>query len=187
MIVTMTTMVVSSMGQLFHTGTDLYADLVPSLLDPDAHADLGAPDPVVRAAMAATRDADDPREAYLDAVVALCTARFFMPVMGEGRELGAVKLTNAQGRTALLAFTGIDSLTAWDARARPVPGHLDDLAATVTEAGADVLLLDVAGPTPVVLGPELLGPLEEGRRLVRTGDGFAWLSLVEAPGPSAAT
>ena len=57
-----------------------------------------------------------------------------MPVMAdEEGEIGAVKLTNKLGNTALLASTGIDSLTAWDSRARPVPGRLPDLAATVTE------------------------------------------------------
>jgi len=98
-----------------------------------------------------------------------------MPVMTDAEgEIGAVKLTNEQGSTALLAFTGIDSLTAWDSRARPVPGRLPELAATVTEVGADALLLDVAGPAPLVIGSDVLKPIEGGRRLVKLDDGWGW-------------
>lgn len=155
---------------------------VPSLL-PSA-GDLGEPDERVREAMAAATD----RQGYLDAVAALCGCRLFMPVMAPGsrtsdggtgvQESGAVLLTNEQGSTALLAFTGADSMVAWDSRARPVPGTLDDLAATVEEAGAEALLVDVAGPVPLVIGPDLLSPLAQGRRLVRLRDGgYGWLKV----------
>lgn len=155
---------------------------VPSLLP--SGGDLGEPDEGVRKAMAAATD----RRGYLDAVVALCGCRLFMPMMAPGsrtsdggtgvQESGAVLLTNAQGSTALLAFTGADSMVAWDSRARPVPGTLDDLAATVGEVGAEALLVDVAGPVPLVLGPDLLAPLSQGGRLVRLRDrGYGWLKV----------
>ena len=141
--------------------------------------DRGDADPRVRAALAAclTDDPDTYRNAYLEAISTLCAGvRLFMPVMtDEVGEIGAVKLTNGQGSTALLAFTGIDSLTAWDSRARPVPGPLPDLAATVTEVQADALLIDVAGPAPLVLGPDVLGPIEHGGKLVKFADGWGWV------------
>ncbi len=110
---------------------------------------MGDADPRARAVLA-TCLTDDPevyRQSYLEAVSTLCAGvRLFMPVMAdEEGEIGAVKLTNKLGNTALLAFTGIDSLTAWDSRARPVPGRLPDLAATVTEVAADALLIACGG------------------------------------------
>lgn len=96
----------------------------------------------------------------------------------EVNELGAVVLTHPDGTTALLCFTGADAMGEWDARARPVPGHLDDLAATVDEAGAQVLLIDVAGPVPMVIGPDLIAQLSAGRRLVKLDDGgYGWMSV----------
>ncbi|RFT46348.1 SseB family protein [Cutibacterium avidum] len=148
-------------------------------LSPPSGGDRGDAEPRVRAALAACL-ADDPdtyRNAYLEAVSTLCAGvRLFMPVMAdEAGEIGAVKLTNEQGSTALLAFTGIDSLTAWDSRARPVPGLLPDLAATVTEVQAGALLIDAAGPAPLVLGPDVLGPIEHGGKLVKFADGWGWV------------
>lgn len=155
-----------------------------SLLKPGG--DLGGADPRVRAAVAAATT----RTGYLDAVVVLCSSRLLMPVMSPGTpapqgatavtELGAAVLTNEAGESALLCFTGLDSLQAWDARARPVPGTLDDLAATVPQAGATSLLIDVAGPVPMVIGPDLTAPLSQGRRLVRLEGGYGWLQV--APG-----
>lgn len=161
-----------------------------SLLAPGG--DLGDADPLIRAALAAATT----RAGYLDAVVALCSSRLLMPVMSPGTsaprgatqvtELGAAVLTNDSGDSALLCFTGLDALQAWDARARPVPGTLDDLAATVGEAGARSLLIDVAGPVPMVIGPDLIAHLSQGRRLVRLTDGYGWLAVGgdgAGPGP----
>lgn len=74
---------------------------------------MGDADPRARAVLA-TCLTDDPevyRQSYLEAVSTLCAGvRLFMPVMAdEEGEIGAVKLTNKLGNTALLAFTGIDS------------------------------------------------------------------------------
>ena len=87
-------------------------------------------------------------------------------------------MQSATGERALLAFTGLDALRAWDATARLVPCTLDDLAATVAEAGAVALLLDIAGPVPFTLEGEVLAALSSGQRLVEFDDGtFAWASL----------
>lgn len=150
--------------------------------------DHGDADPAVREALRLAGAAQpDPTTGYLRAVVALGGARLLMPIVADGddsmegpdpdrhAEMAAVSLTNATGERALLAFTGLDALTAWNSSARPVPGTLDDVAATVAEAGSDVLLLDVAGPTPFVVGQDLLVELARGRRLVELEDGgFGW-------------
>lgn len=151
-----------------------------SLLDPRRRHDMGEADPAVREALRRASVGPGRGEVsgadHLDAVVALCTARLFMPVVDHEGDLSAVKLTHPTGDTALLAFTGADSLAEWNARARPVPGHLDDMAATVVESGADVLLVDVAGPCPFVVGPELVAELAQGHRLVKLADGYGWLT-----------
>ncbi|MGO4958375.1 SseB family protein [Luteococcus sp. Sow4_B9] len=146
--------------------------------------DRGEADPAVRSAIASASD----QLGYLRAVAALCSSRLLMPIVASGddsmdgpdpgrqAEMAAVSVTNASGERALLAFTGIDALTAWRPDARPVPCTLDDLAATVTEAGASHLLLDGAGPVQFVVGPDLLQELAQGRRLVEIEPGeFGWM------------
>ncbi len=154
------------------------------LAQPNARflGDDGRPDPLVRTAMASVTDA----LSYSRAVVALCASRLLMPIVASGdetsqpdperhAEMAAVTLTDG-GTTHLLAFTGMDALRAWQADARPVPCHLDELAASVEPAGATELLLDLAGPTPMVLGGDLLAMIADGNALVEFEDGdFAWV------------
>lgn len=147
--------------------------------------DRGDADPLVRQLIA---DASDPL-GYARAVVALCTTRLLMPIVATGddtphadpdrhAEMAAVSVTNASGEKALLAFTGIDAQQAWDAAARPVLCTLDDLAATVDEAGAVALVLDIAGPAPFTIEGDMLGPLAAGQRLVEFDDGsFGWVQF----------
>jgi hypothetical protein len=150
--------------------------------------DHGEADPAVRQAIAGS-DEDLP-SSYLRAVAVLCGSRLLMPVVASGddssdgpdpdrrAELAAVSIEAADGRRALLAFTGIDALVAWEPRARPVPATLDDLAATVVETGASALLLDSAGPVPFIIGDDLIAELSAGRRLVELEDGgFGWAYL----------
>lgn len=90
-------------------------------------------------------------------------------------EMAAVSIQAGDGRRALLAFTGLDAVLAWEPAARPVPGTLDELAATVAEAGAEALLVDVAGPVPMVVEAPLLTELAQGHRLWEIGPGeFGW-------------
>ncbi|MCB0911339.1 MAG: SseB family protein [Propionibacteriaceae bacterium] len=159
--------------------------------------DRGEPDPQVRALLAAASD----HEGYLTAVAALCTARFLLPVValgddgGDGpdpdrhAELQAVMLERADGRRALPAFTGVDTLAGWRPDARPVPCRLDELAAAAVEQDAEAVLVDLAGPHPLVVEGDLLAELARGRRLVRLDDGgWAWLfsDLSESGAPIAA-
>jgi hypothetical protein len=150
--------------------------------------DRGDPDPAVRALIA---DAgSDLPTSYLRAVVGLCGARLLLPVVATGddssdgpdpdrhADLAAVSIKAPDGRRALLAFTGIDAVVAWEPRARPVPATLDDVAATVLETGGDALLVDPAGPVPFVIGDDLIAQLAQGRRLVELDDGgFGWAFL----------
>ena len=147
--------------------------------------DRGEPDPEVRALLAvAGRSRDD----YLRAVAALCTARFLLPIVaigddgGDGpdperhAEMRAVLLTTGDGSTGLPVFTGLDALTAWKPDARPVPCRLDEIAATALEAGAVAVLVDLAGPSPVVIEDGLVAELAGARRLVELdGGGWGWL------------
>ena len=96
-----------------------------------------------------------------------------MPV-SSGVEMATVLLTGRDGRQALLAFTGLDSLAAWQADARPVPVGARDAARSALEEQAAALLLDVAGPTPYAVEGEALQGLARGWSVVQTADGPAW-------------
>lgn len=160
-------------------------DHLRSLAQPSVRfaGDVGAADPLVRQALAAAGE----QAGYVRALVALCTARLLLPVVATGdetdhpdpdrhAELGAVTLTD-EGVTHLLAFTGLDSLQAWQRDARPVPCLLDELAASVEPAGATRLLIDVAGPAPLVVAEDVVAQVARGQRLVEFEDGsFAWAS-----------
>lgn len=157
-----------------------------SLAQPNSRfaGDDGSPDPLVRAAMARA----DTQAGYIRALVALCTARLLLPIVASGddggdgpdpnrhAEMAAVTLNDASG-SYLLAFSGYDSLKAWQADARPVPCLLDELCATVEAAGAEKLLIDVAGPIPFVIEGDALRRLADGYRLVEfEGEDFGWVT-----------
>jgi SseB protein N-terminal domain len=147
--------------------------------------DRGEPDPEVRALLAV---AGRSRDEYLRAVAGLCTARFLLPIVAVGddggdgpdperhAEMRAVLLTTGDGTTGLPVFTGLDAFTAWKPDARPVPCRLDEVAATAVEAGAVAVLVDVAGPSPLVIEDGLVAELADARRLVELdGGGWGWL------------
>lgn len=149
--------------------------------------DDGSPDPLTRDAIANARD----QVGYIRALVALCTSRLLMPIVATGDEGGdgpdpdrhaemAAVTLEEDGDVHLLAFTGIDSMRAWNPQARPVPCLLDELCATVAAAGAARLLLDVAGPVPFVIAGEALDLLADGNALVEfENEEFAWVKYAE--------
>lgn len=120
--------------------------------------DTGEPDPALAAALAAY--AEDPaREAEVR--TALEHARLLVPVvatLGESEtgpdglvrdksaDMATVLMRGRDGRTALLAFTGLEALHRWDPEARPVPVPARTAALAALQDGAEALLLDVAGP-----------------------------------------
>jgi SseB protein N-terminal domain len=150
--------------------------------------DSGAADARTRELLAAFSAEPQP-ERYLAAVEALCGDRILVPVVATATrteetsggstsdkeaDMSVVGVEAADGRRALLAFTGLDSLQAWDARARPVPVTLDKAAEAALADGAAALLVDLAGPDPLVIDGDLLDQLAAGHRLVRLEDGFGW-------------
>lgn len=163
-------------------------DRLTRLAQPSARfdGDTGEADEITRRAIAGARD----HTGYIRALVALCTSRLLLPVVASGdetmhqdpdrhAELAAVTLTDGED-TVLLAFTGLDSMEAWQTGARPVLCTLDELAASVEPAGANQLLIDVAGPVPFVIAGEALGLLADGFRAVEfEGEGFAWVKYGE--------
>ena len=88
--------------------------------------------------------------------------------------MATVLLTGRDGRQALLGFTGLDSLAAWRADARPVPVSARDAARSALQEEAAALLLDVAGPTPYAVEGEALRGLARGWSIVATPEGPAW-------------
>jgi SseB protein N-terminal domain len=128
------------------------------LAQPGAPDDSGAPDPALAAALAAY--AEDPsREA--EVLAALPAARLLVPVVAElgesetgpdglardkSAEMATVLMRGADGRLALLAFTGLEALHRWDPDARPVPVPAATAALAGMQDGAEALLIDVAGP-----------------------------------------
>lgn len=167
-----------------------------SLAQPNSRfaGDDGAPDPVTREAIARVND----HKSYIRAIVALCTSRLLMPIVASGdesmdgpdpdrhAEMAAVTLKDESG-SYLLAFTGIDSMRAWNPDARPIPCLLDELCATVKEAGAEQLLIDLAGPVQFVIAGEALDLLADGNALVEfEGEDFAWVKYAESDGQAPA-
>jgi len=120
--------------------------------------DAGEPDPALTAALTAYA-ADPAREP--EVLAALAEARLLVPVVAElgesetgadglvrdkSADMATVLMRGADGRLALLAFTGLDAMHRWDPDARPVPVPAPTAALAAMQDGAEALLIDVAGP-----------------------------------------
>ena len=166
-----------------------------SIPDPGFAGDDGSVDPALAAALAAY-DAE-PGRLHVPTLAVLQHTRVLVPVVALLGEVGtnaaglrqektsdmaAVLMTGQDGRTALLAFTGLAALTGWDPEARPVPVAVRDAARAALADDADALVLDVAGPVTMVLDREEIEALAHGLELVPVGDGWGWLR----PGTSSA-
>lgn len=149
--------------------------------------DTGATDPQVARALA---DHAAGRGDFVDAVHALQESRLLVPVvavLGESEvderglerdkssEMAAVLMTGADGRMALLAFTGAEPLARWDPQARPVPVPAPSAASSAVQEQAAALVVDIAGPHPFVLEGEDLVAFASGWRLVRVGERSGWV------------
>ena len=103
---------------------------------------------------------------------ALAAARLLVPVvaiLAEANEDGTEKesemalptLIGNDGRKAIIAFTGSETLRRWQADARPVPVPASRVwAAAISEA--DAAVIDVAGPVPLVVEGARLHALANG-------------------------
>ncbi len=175
-------------GPMIDSGHD--ADLPRRIPDPGFAGDAGEVQAPVAQALAAY--AADPHGSYARVLAALQEARLLVPVvalLGEVEhdeqglahdktsDMAAVLLRGNDGRLALLAFTGNEPLAAWNPEARPVPVAARVAAQSALQEGAAALVVDVAGPTTVVLEGEDLHGLARGWRLARVGDRPAWIRL----------
>lgn len=130
--------------------------------------DDGTADPGLRAALAdfATSATHMSAAVLLDA---LTRARLLVPVAAvadsvtdevvaveKDSHMRAVEFHASDGRTAVLAFTGTDSLALWDRAARPIPRQAHIVAQSVLQADHDALILDIAGPHRVAVSDALL-------------------------------
>ena len=155
--------------------------------DPGFAGDDGAPAPELAAALAAWQhDA----AAYPEVLAALQRSRLVVPVvamLGEvehdkaglahdkSSDMATVLVQGADGRLALLAFSGTEALAAWNREARPVPVTAAVAAQSALQDGAAALVLDLAGPVRFVVEGEDLHGLAEGWELARVGRGAAWI------------
>ncbi|MFP5336691.1 MAG: SseB family protein [Actinomycetes bacterium] len=138
--------------------------------------DDGSPDAALAAAVAvhAAGTGD-----LADVVAALAAARLLVPVvaaLGEGgtspqtglpveksADMAMVTLRGRDGRVALPVFSGVPALAAWDTAARPVPVDARRAALAAVAEGADVVVLDVAGPVTVVVPRPAVWAVAQGR------------------------
>ena len=161
--------------------------------------DNGAADPRVTAALAAYYTG---RGSEQDALTALAAARLLVPVVAvpaddpAAKEDRAVKgdrvaegdknsemvlptLIGRDGRPAVLAFTGLDTLARWRPNARPVPAESDRVWRAAVADGCAVVI-DVAGPVPVAVEGTRLAALAAGQPVPAAYEDGDVLAEVEA-------
>jgi len=144
--------------------------------------DRGDADPQVTEALAAYQAGKGSEQA---ALTALAGVRLLIPVVavladgpadqddragqGDGAAAGDKNsemvlptLIGNDGRPAVLAFTGVESLTRWRRNARPVPAEAARVwRAAVTDGCA--VVIDVAGPVPIAVEGARLAVLAAGQ------------------------
>lgn len=90
-------------------------------------------------------------------------------------DMAAVLMQGADGRLALLAFSSTESLTRWNAEARPVPVTARLAARSAVQEQAAALVVDIAGPIRFVVEGDDLVALAAGWRLAMVGEQAAWI------------
>ena len=151
-------------------------DAQSALAEPAFPDDDGTVDPALAAAFG-----DDTQ-----VLEVLGGVRVFVPVIAlvgdtpadsdKEADMAAVLMTGADGRTALLAFSSVATMTAWNGDARPVPVWGRDAARAALDEQATAVLLDLGSPTFTVVETADVGHLAAGHRLVSTDAGPAWLA-----------
>ena len=142
--------------------------------DPAFADDDGSADPSLIAVLVARADG---AASDRDLVHALAGRRLMVPlvaVLDEAEErpdglqrekdshMASVSLLGADGRAALLAFTSVASMAAWDAAARGIPALAQTVGRAALDDGAAALLLDVAGPARGTVTGRALDVLASG-------------------------
>jgi SseB protein N-terminal domain len=149
--------------------------------------DDGSVAPGVAAALVAY---DGGEATYAETLAVLQRARLLVPVVAvagevdidehglahdKASDMATVLLTGQDGRLALLAFTGLGPLQAWDPEARPVPLGTALAARSAAQDGAEALVIDIAGPTTFVIEGDDLPAVAAGWTLARVGERTAWI------------
>jgi len=149
--------------------------------------DAGEADPAVVEALAGLAAGTTP---YVLALRAVQASRLLVPVvalLGEVEydehglahdktsDMAAVLLTGRDGRLALLAFTGLETLQRWDPQARPVPVLTQLAAQSALQDQAAALVVDVAGPHTFVIEGADLEAVARGWTLAEVGGRSAWI------------
>ena len=156
--------------------------------DPGFAGDRGEPGARLSAALAAYADGTGTQ---VDALAALQGSRLLVPVvavLGEtevdqhglthdkSSDMATVLIKGADGRLALLAFSGMPALQAWDPQARPVPVTARTAAQAALQDNAAAIVVDVAGPAAYVVEGQDLEGLARGWTLARVGGRSAWVA-----------
>ena len=92
-------------------------------------------------------------------------------------DMATVLIEGSDGRMALLAFSSTETLARWNPEGRPVPVATRTAARSALQEGAAALLVDVAGPTTVVVEGDDLAALAAGWRLARVADRLGWVAV----------
>jgi hypothetical protein len=132
--------------------------------------DDGAADPRVTVALAAYYAGQGSEQ---DALTALAAARLLVPVVAvladgsaaegdKNSQMVLPTLIGRDGRPAVLAFTGLDTLARWRPNARPVPAESDRVWRAAAADGCAVVI-DVAGPVPLAVEGTRLAALAAGQ------------------------
>jgi type III secretion system (T3SS) SseB-like protein len=106
-------------------------------------------------------------------LAAVAAARLLVPVVAvlaeanadgteKETEMALPTLIGNDGRKAVIAFTGVETVTRWRADARPVPVPAPRLWPAVAAEEADAVVVDVAGPVPLVIEGARLRALAAG-------------------------
>jgi hypothetical protein len=106
-------------------------------------------------------------------LAAVAASRLLVPVVAVLAEAGAdgteketemalPTLIGNDGRKAVIAFTGTETVRRWRADARPVPVPAPRLWPAVAAERADAVVIDVAGPVPLVVEGARLRALASG-------------------------
>lgn len=155
--------------------------------DPGFAGDDGAPDPALRSALAAHASGEG---TYAAALAALQGSRVVVPVVAvagevevdeaglahdKSSDMAAVLIARPDGRRGLLAFSGVESLAAWDPAARPVPVTARTAAQAALQDGAVALVLDLSGPHRLVVEGDDLQGLAAGWELTSVQGRSAWI------------
>lgn len=159
--------------------------------------DAGEADPEVLAALVAAAQSPGDVDLQARAIGLVSESRVLVPVIAvlddleeeppaatEGQPLPREKnshmatavVAGPDGSRALLAFTSMAAMRAWDAQARPVPVSCREAAESAVAEQADALLIDVAEPHRFVLTGTALAAIAQGWRLLRVDGELSWVA-----------